>query len=562
MRVTFGEFELDDELFELRRAGAVVPLGPRPFDLLAYLVRKRDVVVPKAELLHQVWQGAVVTEDSLPQAVRALRQALGDDDEKPRFIATVRGRGYRFVAKVDEIDGPRNTPVDPGPVGPAPRETDLVGRAAELAELTARLDARRAGGGITLVTGAPGAGKTRLVEEALRAARVPVAWARAQPSPGAPPLWPMLDAARQIAGSEPLPKPIAEALDVAMTGEAPGSVRLALDAALAEHFARTALTSPFALVVDDAESIDPANLDVAELVGREVERAPIALVIVYRQTGGGDGSAAARVAGKLARSPRARVFSLGELSRDEVAAFASRTLGREAPAEIVDKVYQKTGGNPLLLTQIGHVLRAEARLRADAVGTSTLIGGDEMRAAIASQLAALTERARAVLGAGAALGNVFRSSPIAAALGMTPTDVLEALDEVLPSKLVARAGVGEYRFSYPLVRDILDKSMPAAEAARLHGRLGRALADAVTDGASHAELGEVARHFALAAAAGDGALAAEWAAKAAEAALAAGEHAAASEHAARGEEALRHGAKVPPALRTRLARLAARARGG
>lgn len=553
MRVTFGEFELDDELFELRRAGAVVPLGPRPFDLLAYLVRKRDVVVPKAELLQRVWQGAVVTEDSLPQAVRALRQALGDDDEKPRFIATVRGRGYRFVAKVDEIDGPRNTPVDPLPVA---RETELVGRAAELAELTARLDARRAGGGITLVTGAPGSGKTRLVEEALRAARIPVAWARAQPSPGAPPLWPMLDAARQIAGSEPLPKPIADALDVAMTGEAPGSVRLALDAALAEHFARTAMASPFALVVDDAETIDPANLDVAELVGREVERAPIALVIVYRQTGGGDGAAVARVAGKLARSPRARVFSLRELSRDEVAAFATRTLGREAPAEIVDKVYEKTGGNPLLLTQIGHVLRAEARLRADAVGTSTLIGGDEMRAAIASQLAALTERARAVLGAGAALGNVFRSSPIAAALEMAPTDVLEALDEVLPSKLVARAGVGEYRFSYPLVRDILDKGMPAAEAARLHGRLGRALADAVTEGSSHVELGAVARHFALAAAAGDGALAAEWAAKAAEAALAAGEPAAATEHAARGEEALRHGAKVPPALRARLTKLA------
>lgn len=553
MRVTFGEFELDDELFELRRAGAVVPLGPRPFDLLAYLVRKRDVVVPKAELLQRVWQGAVVTEDSLPQAVRALRQALGDDDEKPRFIATVRGRGYRFVAKVDEIDGPRNTPVDPLPVA---RETELVGRAAELAELTARLDARRAGGGITLVTGAPGSGKTRLVEEALRAARIPVAWARAQPSPGAPPLWPMLDAARQIAGSEPLPKPIADALDVAMTGEAPGSVRLALDAALAEHFARTAMASPFALVVDDAETIDPANLDVAELVGREVERAPIALVIVYRQTGGGDGAAVARVAGKLARSPRARVFSLRELSRDEVAAFATRTLGREAPAEIVDKVYEKTGGNPLLLTQIGHVLRAEARLRADAVGTSTLIGGDEMRAAIASQLAALTERARAVLGAGAALGNVFRSSPIAAALEMAPTDVLEALDEVLPSKLVARAGVGEYRFSYPLVRDILDKGMPAAEAARLHGRLGRALADAVTEGSSPVELGAVARHFALAAAAGDGALAAEWAAKAAEAALAAGEPAAATEHAARGEEALRHGAKVPPALRARLTKLA------
>ena len=97
----FGDFELDDGLFELRREGRVVKLPPKTFDLLLYLVRHRDRVVSKSELLDRLWSGEHVTEAVLPTNVSAARAALGDSRERPGMIQTVHGRGYRFVAAVE-----------------------------------------------------------------------------------------------------------------------------------------------------------------------------------------------------------------------------------------------------------------------------------------------------------------------------------------------------------------------------------------------------------------------------------------------------------------------------
>ena len=98
----FGAFELDDGLFELRREGRVVKLPPKTFDLLLYLVRHRDRVVSKAELLDRLWEGEHVTEAVLPTNVSAARAALGDARARSGMIQTVHGRGYRFVASVEE----------------------------------------------------------------------------------------------------------------------------------------------------------------------------------------------------------------------------------------------------------------------------------------------------------------------------------------------------------------------------------------------------------------------------------------------------------------------------
>jgi DNA-binding winged helix-turn-helix (wHTH) protein len=100
----FGPFEVDDRLFELRRDGVVVPLQRRAFDLLHHLLERRGVVVSKEELRAQVWAGAAVTEVSFTRAVMAVRSALGDTAETPRFVHTVRGRGYRFVPDVKTLD--------------------------------------------------------------------------------------------------------------------------------------------------------------------------------------------------------------------------------------------------------------------------------------------------------------------------------------------------------------------------------------------------------------------------------------------------------------------------
>jgi DNA-binding winged helix-turn-helix (wHTH) protein/tetratricopeptide (TPR) repeat protein len=97
----FDDFQLDPARFRLLRDGAEVPLEPRALDLLVFLVENRGRVVTRQELRDEVWEGQHVEDGALSQAVHSLRAALGDDPREPRFVLTVRGRGYRFAGEVE-----------------------------------------------------------------------------------------------------------------------------------------------------------------------------------------------------------------------------------------------------------------------------------------------------------------------------------------------------------------------------------------------------------------------------------------------------------------------------
>jgi pimeloyl-ACP methyl ester carboxylesterase/DNA-binding winged helix-turn-helix (wHTH) protein len=98
----FGDCEVDLARFELRSGGDVVHVEPQVFDVLAYLVRNRGRVVSKVELLEQVWGDRFVSESALASRMMAVRRAIGDDGGTQHVVRTVRGRGYQFVAPVDE----------------------------------------------------------------------------------------------------------------------------------------------------------------------------------------------------------------------------------------------------------------------------------------------------------------------------------------------------------------------------------------------------------------------------------------------------------------------------
>src|SRR5262249_39331574 len=101
MTHTFGDFELDETRYQLRRRhGERVKIEPKVLEVLAYLVNHRDRVVTKDELLGKLWHGEFVSEWVLPRCIAAARKALGDHDSGQRTIQTVHGRGYRFVASV------------------------------------------------------------------------------------------------------------------------------------------------------------------------------------------------------------------------------------------------------------------------------------------------------------------------------------------------------------------------------------------------------------------------------------------------------------------------------
>lgn len=119
----FGDFRLDTRSRELRGTnGAVIPLTAKAFDTLNALVENRDRIMSKDDLLATVWPGRIVEENNLSQAISALRRALGTDASEHRYIVTIPGRGYRFVAGVEEgdgdpdVDGISVAPLDP-PVG-------------------------------------------------------------------------------------------------------------------------------------------------------------------------------------------------------------------------------------------------------------------------------------------------------------------------------------------------------------------------------------------------------------------------------------------------------------
>ncbi len=120
----FGDFVLNRGACELRRGDVVVPLQRIPLELLMLLVERRGLLVTREQILESVWgKGVFVdSETSINTAVRKVRQALCDDPDAPRFVATVPTRGYRFVAKVT-MAAANGTPVSAPSMTevPAPR---------------------------------------------------------------------------------------------------------------------------------------------------------------------------------------------------------------------------------------------------------------------------------------------------------------------------------------------------------------------------------------------------------------------------------------------------------
>jgi class 3 adenylate cyclase/tetratricopeptide (TPR) repeat protein len=110
MIYAFGEYILDTQLYELRRAGDLIHLGPQVFNVLAYLVQHRHRVVPKQELFEHLWPAQFVSDDALERCIRVVRRALGDRGHAPQLIKTIRSRGYRFMAPVEVR--PHNAPGD------------------------------------------------------------------------------------------------------------------------------------------------------------------------------------------------------------------------------------------------------------------------------------------------------------------------------------------------------------------------------------------------------------------------------------------------------------------
>ena len=136
------------------------------FEVVRYLVEHRDRMVPKEELLEQVWGTRFVSESALTSRIKAARRALGDDGREQRIIRTVHGRGYRFVAPLDADEDRRGRRHESGVAG-SYRCSSARRRSSVLQEAAA--DAASGSGRVVLVFGEAGIGKTSLVRAFLAA---------------------------------------------------------------------------------------------------------------------------------------------------------------------------------------------------------------------------------------------------------------------------------------------------------------------------------------------------------------------------------------------------------
>ena len=162
----FKDCELDDARFELRRSGEPVDLEPKALRLLLFLVQERERTCTKDDILAELWPDTAVSDDSLFSVLKKARRAVGDDAASQEIIQTVRGRGYRFVAPVEERDESA-TPTA------ATTGVPFVGRDEMLAELGEAVDGMMAGNGrLILLEGEAGVGKTRMAKELATLARV------------------------------------------------------------------------------------------------------------------------------------------------------------------------------------------------------------------------------------------------------------------------------------------------------------------------------------------------------------------------------------------------------
>lgn len=117
MPLSFAGHEVDLRRQELRRDGSRVHVEPQVFDLIVHLLRNRDRVVSKDELLDTIWNGRIVSEAALSSRINAARKAVGDDGDRQSLIKTIHKRGFRFVGEV--IEEPEDETTE-APAAPAP----------------------------------------------------------------------------------------------------------------------------------------------------------------------------------------------------------------------------------------------------------------------------------------------------------------------------------------------------------------------------------------------------------------------------------------------------------
>jgi DNA-binding winged helix-turn-helix (wHTH) protein len=469
MRYGFERCVVDTDTFEVVRDGVPVKVEPQVFEVLAHLLRHRDRLVGREELLDAVWGDRFVSASAVNSRVKAVRQAIDDDGRTQRLVRTVHGRGYRFVGEVHELPPPDEAPAphvpdtrpgedgtrpvlaspEPVTVGPGGRSRwPFTGR-QDCLELVA--DAFRRGEGGAILIGPAGVGKTRLADEALAVAEHaghPVARAVGHA------------AARQIPlGALAHLLPVDLVADVGI-GE---DERTALFHAARRQFATMAVDRRMMLFVDDVNLLDDTS--VALLVPLVVTRRIFLLGTVRA----GDGTPMSSLAG-LVRDGHLVRLDLAPLSSDDLRAVLQRALDGAPTERTVAELHRLSGGNLQILAELvrgateGGALARQGAVWELVGELATTVELDEL---VAERLAHVDGTGRDVLEA-LAVCERFGITDLEAEFGPEILDRLEADDLV---DIVTSGRRSYLRLAHPLYGDVLAGQLPPVRLRTVRRRL-------------------------------------------------------------------------------------------
>jgi hypothetical protein len=350
----------------------------------------------------------------------------------------------------------------------------LIGRDHPAGVLHAEISrATESHGGLVLVTGEAGIGKTTLVTDAMEVARqrgALVLSGSCWDSSAAPGFWPWVQVVRGMRRQ-------ATAAEWAAAEEAAGGQLAVLlgESGAADGFGMyDAVTSalvavsqrrPVLVVVDDLHWADPSSVRLLEFVAQHTWFERLLLVGTYRDV---EVEATEHPLAQLMLPllAKATTVTLTGLDRDEVGALMTRTVGAELGADLVTEVHLRTGGNPFFVEQTVRLWHSGGSVTDVAPGVSD---------AVRRRLSLLPEAVSRLLGSAAVLGREFHRQVLAAAAHAPVAQVDRQLGQAVTARLVVTLGDGRFAFAHDLVRETLYRELDEAAAGEQHAAVVRAL---------------------------------------------------------------------------------------
>ena len=504
----FGAFQVDPKRRELRRGPVEVDVQPKVLDVIVHLIESRDRVVPREELLDDLWGDASVSEGVLTTAIHAARTALNDSAARAWAIKTVARRGYRFVAPVVEGDTrpPNSIAETDGPDGLAPGVGgDFVGGEASLKRVTRAFQKATQGeGGILVVTGEAGQGKTRLLDEVQRRAQnweALVATTACEGRKGTAAYSPWSTLIRKLAvqcerdeslrelgsGLDQIMSLFPDTLgdgsdgeDRAIESRAPARFRLVDNVGL--YLSRLTARTPVLLMLDDLQGADQASLRLLSLLAPEIRHMSLLLIVTVRDYNGPPDGLLPETLAEIAHNYPGGRMTIEGLSKKDTGVLVAKLIGVEPSSDWVDTIAERSEGNPFFIREIVSLLQVENVQNSPLQASWVTQVPPAVRDVVLRRLSRLSLPCRDLLLQASVLGREWSLELLALFLGDEPAEFAERLTEATQMGFI-REKIEEtdrYQFVHGLLHDTLYGSLPMAQRQAFHRRAAEILdSDAV-----------------------------------------------------------------------------------